>query len=81
MYEKYGFLPELQKWIVGKRLVKDKETLEECGINFPGAVVFLYLLSKDSNEEACSRKLFELLKLRFELKNEKKFIKFIYIFL
>ena len=46
----YGFPTEIQRWIIGKRLPKDPESLEQCGVNTSGASIFLYLLSAKSLE-------------------------------
>ena len=41
---KYGFPPEVQKWIIGKRICKDEETLSKCEVNCSGHTLYLYLL-------------------------------------
>lgn len=41
----YGFHPVLQRWVIGKRLAQDQETLYSHGIRQDGDRVFLYILS------------------------------------
>ncbi|XP_072308693.1 ranBP-type and C3HC4-type zinc finger-containing protein 1 [Eucyclogobius newberryi] len=41
----FGFHPLLQRWVIGKRLAKDSETLYGHGIRQSGDQVFLFLLS------------------------------------
>ncbi|KAM4613095.1 ranBP-type and C3HC4-type zinc finger-containing protein 1 isoform 2-T2 [Polymixia lowei] len=41
----YGFHPLLQRWVIGKRLAQDKETLFSHGIREDGDQVFLFILS------------------------------------
>ena len=44
---KHSFPIEVQKWIIGKRMPPDKETLQRAKVT-PGASVFLYLVSAKS---------------------------------
>ncbi len=48
MLLEYGFPPEVQKWIVGKRIAGDDDTLTRCGIKTSGLSMFLYLISPRS---------------------------------
>lgn len=45
VFHKYGYFPELQKWIVGKQLANDEDTLVDLGINCDEAIAFLYILT------------------------------------
>ena len=47
MQEKHRFPFQIQKWIVGKRLVQNNETLHKLRIK-DGSSMFLYLLSPNS---------------------------------
>ncbi|XP_035487945.1 ranBP-type and C3HC4-type zinc finger-containing protein 1 isoform X1 [Scophthalmus maximus] len=44
----YGFPPSLQRWVIGKRLAQDKESLYSHGIRENGDQVFLFILSAES---------------------------------
>ena len=48
VFDRYGFPVQIQKWIIGQRIVRPSETLEECGIRHPAGTVFLYLVSAAS---------------------------------
>ncbi len=48
MLLEYGFPPEVQKWIIGKRIAGDDDTLSRCGIKTSGLSMFLYLISPRS---------------------------------
>ncbi|KAK3586744.1 hypothetical protein CHS0354_014775 [Potamilus streckersoni] len=48
MLLKHMFPIEIQKWIIGKRLVDDKETLAKCKVTTEGHSVYLYLVSARS---------------------------------
>ncbi len=48
MLVEYSFPPEVQKWIVGKRIAADSDTLAKCGVKTSGTVMFLYLISPKS---------------------------------
>lgn len=41
----FGFHPLLQRWVIGKRLAQDKETLCSHGIRRDGDKAFLFILS------------------------------------
>ena len=41
----YGFHPYLQRWVIGKRLTRDNDTLYSHGICKNGDQAFLYILS------------------------------------
>ncbi|CAN9511865.1 unnamed protein product [Ophioblennius macclurei] len=41
----FGFHPLLQRWVIGKRLAKDRETLHSHGIRKSGDQAFLFILS------------------------------------
>ncbi|XP_061640291.1 ranBP-type and C3HC4-type zinc finger-containing protein 1 isoform X2 [Phyllopteryx taeniolatus] len=41
----YGFHPTLQRWVIGKRLARDHETLYSHGIRSDGDSAFLFILS------------------------------------
>ncbi|KAJ0023432.1 hypothetical protein NQD34_003331 [Periophthalmus magnuspinnatus] len=41
----FGFHPSLQRWVIGKRLAKDPETLFSHGIRQSGDQAFLFILS------------------------------------
>ncbi|XP_019734926.1 ranBP-type and C3HC4-type zinc finger-containing protein 1 isoform X1 [Hippocampus comes] len=43
--QKFGFPPALQRWVIGKRLACDHETLRSHGIRHDGDWAFLFLLS------------------------------------
>lgn len=45
MYEKHSFPPDVQKWIIGRRLASDLDTLADCGVTEDGSAVYLYLLT------------------------------------
>ncbi|XP_070600504.1 ranBP-type and C3HC4-type zinc finger-containing protein 1 [Erythrolamprus reginae] len=45
MHLHYGFPPSIQKWVVGRRLPQDHETLYYQGIQRDGDQAFLYLMS------------------------------------
>ncbi|KAJ8412170.1 hypothetical protein AAFF_G00144370 [Aldrovandia affinis] len=42
---KYGFHPSLQRWVIGKRLARDPETLCSHGVKRDGDQAFLYIQS------------------------------------
>ena len=44
----YSFPPEVQKWIIGKRVAEDNDTLAKCGIKSTGMIMYLYLISPKS---------------------------------
>ena len=48
MLIEYSFPPEVQKWIIGKRVTADNDTLAKCGIKTSGMVMYLYLISPKS---------------------------------
>nr|CBN80801.1 RanBP-type and C3HC4-type zinc finger-containing protein 1 [Dicentrarchus labrax] len=41
----FGFAPALQRWVIGKRLAQDRETLYSHGVRENGDKVFLFILS------------------------------------
>ncbi|KAF3690101.1 RanBP-type and C3HC4-type zinc finger-containing protein 1 [Channa argus] len=41
----FGFAPALQRWVIGKRLAQDQETLYSHGIRHNGDRVFLFIIS------------------------------------
>ncbi|XP_019952384.1 ranBP-type and C3HC4-type zinc finger-containing protein 1 [Paralichthys olivaceus] len=41
----FGFAPTLQRWVIGKRLARDRETLYSHGIRKSGDQAFLFILS------------------------------------
>ncbi|KAM8757288.1 ranBP-type and C3HC4-type zinc finger-containing protein 1 [Acanthopagrus schlegelii] len=41
----FGFVPALQRWVIGKRLAQDSETLYSHGIRKSGDQAFLFILS------------------------------------
>lgn len=41
----FGFHPTLQRWVIGKRLAQDKETLYSHGVRQDGDQAFLFILS------------------------------------
>ncbi|XP_054472714.1 ranBP-type and C3HC4-type zinc finger-containing protein 1 [Anoplopoma fimbria] len=41
----FGFAPPLQRWVIGKRLAKDGETLYSHGVRSDGDQAFLFILS------------------------------------
>ena len=45
MHRRYRFPSKAQRWIIGKRLPKDSETLKSLDVKTTGTVIFLYLLS------------------------------------
>lgn len=44
----YGFPPVLQRWVIGKRLAQDRETLYSHGVRMDGDKAFLFILSADA---------------------------------
>ncbi|XP_068598570.1 ranBP-type and C3HC4-type zinc finger-containing protein 1 [Brachionichthys hirsutus] len=44
----YGFPPLLQRWVIGKRLAHDRETLYSHGVHQSGDKAFLFILSADA---------------------------------
>ncbi|XP_076470745.1 ranBP-type and C3HC4-type zinc finger-containing protein 1-like isoform X2 [Babylonia areolata] len=42
---KYNFPVEVQKWIIGRRIPGDEETLSKCDVTTPGHTLYLYLLN------------------------------------
>ncbi|XP_068693963.1 ranBP-type and C3HC4-type zinc finger-containing protein 1-like [Montipora foliosa] len=45
VFDRFGFPIEVQKWIIGKKIPKPKETLCDLSVRQSGTTVFLYLLS------------------------------------
>eukprot|EP00112_Aurelia_sp_Birch-Aquarium-sp1_P011498 Seg2418.3 transcript_id=Seg2418.3/GoldUCD/mRNA.D3Y31 product="RanBP-type and C3HC4-type zinc finger-containing protein 1" protein_id=Seg2418.3/GoldUCD/D3Y31 len=43
--ERFEFPIKIQRWVIGKRLPKDNETLKQLDVQTTGTVIFLYLLS------------------------------------
>ncbi|XP_029286734.1 ranBP-type and C3HC4-type zinc finger-containing protein 1 [Cottoperca gobio] len=41
----FGFVPSLQRWVIGKRLAQDRETLYSHGVRHNGDQAFLFILS------------------------------------
>ncbi|KAM8916852.1 ranBP-type and C3HC4-type zinc finger-containing protein 1 isoform 1-T1 [Spinachia spinachia] len=41
----HGFHPSLQRWVIGKRLAQDRETLHSHGVRRDGDQAFLFILS------------------------------------
>uniref|UniRef100_A0AAQ4NPD7 RanBP-type and C3HC4-type zinc finger-containing protein 1 n=1 Tax=Gasterosteus aculeatus aculeatus TaxID=481459 RepID=A0AAQ4NPD7_GASAC len=41
----FGFHPSLQRWVIGKRLAQDRETLHSHGVRHNGDQAFLFILS------------------------------------
>ena len=48
MFQRFQFPVEVQRWIVGKRVAKDDDTLARCGVRHDNNLVYLYLLSAKS---------------------------------
>lgn len=44
----YGFPPEVQRWVIGKRLVRDRDTLYSHGVRMDGDQAFLFILSANA---------------------------------
>lgn len=44
----YGFPPVLQRWVIGKRLAQDWETLYSHGVRLDGDKAFLFILSANA---------------------------------
>ncbi|TNM88688.1 ranBP-type and C3HC4-type zinc finger-containing protein 1 [Takifugu flavidus] len=44
----YGFPPALQRWVIGKRLTQDQETLFSHGVRVDGDKAFLFILSANA---------------------------------
>ncbi|KAK5872173.1 hypothetical protein PBY51_012897 [Eleginops maclovinus] len=44
----FGFVPTLQRWVIGKRLAQDHETLFNHGVRSDGDQAFLFILSAQS---------------------------------
>ena len=47
MFVEYKFPVQVQRWIMGRRIPKDTETLFENGIGISGGNVYLYLVSAE----------------------------------
>ena len=45
MYDKFGYIPDEQQWIIGKTLAEDNEKLSDCGIGTSDSVIIVYLLT------------------------------------
>ena len=45
MFDRYGFPVQVQKWIVGKKIPRPTDTLQDLNVRQSGLTVFLYLLS------------------------------------
>ena len=45
VFDRFGFPVQVQKWIVGKKIPRPEETLQELNVKQSGHTVFLYLLS------------------------------------
>ena len=41
----FGFHPSVQRWVIGKRLAQDRETLYSHGVGEDGDQAFLFILS------------------------------------
>lgn len=41
----FGFPPSVQRWVIGKRLAQDRDTLYSHGIRQDGDKAFLFILS------------------------------------
>lgn len=41
----FGFSPALQRWVIGKRLARDGDTLYSHGVRSNGDKAFLFILS------------------------------------
>ncbi|CAG07086.1 unnamed protein product, partial [Tetraodon nigroviridis] len=46
--EDYGFPPAVQRWVIGKRLAQDRETLYSHGVRMDGDQAFLFILSANA---------------------------------
>ncbi|XP_038160140.1 ranBP-type and C3HC4-type zinc finger-containing protein 1 [Cyprinodon tularosa] len=44
----FGFHPTLQRWVIGKRLAQDQDTLYSHGVRKSGDQAFLFILSADA---------------------------------
>ncbi|XP_056130191.1 ranBP-type and C3HC4-type zinc finger-containing protein 1 isoform X2 [Lampris incognitus] len=44
----YGFHPSLQRWVIGKRLAKDRESLFSHGVHQNGDQAFLFIISANT---------------------------------
>ncbi|XP_078105105.1 ranBP-type and C3HC4-type zinc finger-containing protein 1 isoform X1 [Sander vitreus] len=44
----FGFLPSLQRWVIGKRLAHDRESLYSHGVRQDGDQAFLFILSAEA---------------------------------
>jgi len=53
----YGFNAALQRWVIGKRLAGDGETLYDHGIRQSGDQAFLFILSAQAHAQAQPRHL------------------------
>jgi hypothetical protein len=45
MYDRFGYPPDEQQWIIGKILADDSEKLSDCGIQTSDSVIIVYLLT------------------------------------
>lgn len=45
----FGFAPPLQRWVIGKRLARDQDTLFSHGVSQDGDKAFLFILSAGPN--------------------------------
>ncbi|XP_071116528.1 ranBP-type and C3HC4-type zinc finger-containing protein 1-like [Haliotis cracherodii] len=48
MYLEYEFPVEVQRWIIGKKIPQDRDTLHRCNIRTSGHTVYLYLATARS---------------------------------
>ncbi|XP_068170629.1 ranBP-type and C3HC4-type zinc finger-containing protein 1 [Antennarius striatus] len=62
----YGFLPALQRWVIGKRLAHDQETLYSHGVHQSGDKAFLFILSANAAHLTWQQQRLAEEQLRFE---------------
>jgi len=54
MFDRFGYSPEEQQWIIGKTLAEDSDKLVDCGIRTSGSVIILYLLTAAHDKQLLS---------------------------
>jgi hypothetical protein len=50
MFDRFGYSPDEQQWIIGKILAEDSDKLSDCGVRTSGSIIFLYLQTPTTSE-------------------------------